>query len=54
MQKEYIVTYRPRGYRWARESAIVVYAESKKEARVEALMRVGDENSIVSAKEVRR
>jgi len=51
--KNWIVSYRPRAYRWARQSSITVRADSKKDARVEALMQIGDVYVITKVAEIK-
>ena len=52
MKKNFVVHYRPRGYRFARLESIFVKAADKKDARWEALMRIGDCYCIVKVTEV--
>ena len=46
--KAWKVMYRTRGYRWESPRAIIVNADTKSEARREAIMRVGDMYCVVS------
>jgi len=54
MKKNFVVQYRPRGYQFARLESIFVKADDKKEARQEALMRIGDCYCIVKVTEAKK
>ena len=45
--KKFFVSYRTRGYRFESPRTITVYADNKTEARHNAIMRLGDDYSII-------
>jgi len=51
--KTWKVTYRPRGYNFGRNDAVIVYAASKRDARNEALMQIGDIYVIKKVEEIK-